>query len=120
MKKLALFLILFSSLQNTYAEYRAFLLKISQPVENNPDNPSPPDAQPAFRLVRSNLDHLQYGQYYPLLPGEKIQYIDTWMCRGRTGGMTLVCKSPREIASEQAADVAAAPPTSPVASPESK
>ena len=119
MKRLVLFLFLFLHLPSAQAEYRAFLLKITSPPSENPEKqekPTEPTAQPAFRLVKSNLDHLQYKQYYPILAGEKVEYIDTWMCRGSTAGMTPICKSPREIASESNP----APATSPESSLETK
>jgi hypothetical protein len=65
------------------AEYRAFLLKISSQ-----------DGQD-FRLVKSNLDPEQYGTYYPLRAGERVQYTETWMCRGRTNLETEVCDNPK-------------------------
>jgi hypothetical protein len=67
------------------AEYRAFLLKIS--TANSPD----------IRLIKSQLEPEQYPTYYPLRPGEKIQYIDTWMCRGRTNEDTDICPSPHAL-----------------------
>lgn len=95
MKYLALFFTFFIPFQFPKAEYRAFLLKITQPPDPNAANQPPAEnVQPPFRLVKSNLDHLQYPMYYPLQPGETIEYIDTWMCPGRTGGMTPICESP--------------------------
>lgn len=72
------------------AEYRAFLLKIT--------TADPSD----FRLVKSQLDPNQYPTYYPLRQGEKIQYIDTWMCRGRTNEDSEICTSPRASAPAEA------------------
>ena len=70
------------------AEYRVFLLKIQQ-SSADPKVPGP------FRLIESNLDPEQYLRYYPIYPGEKISYIDTWRCRGRTDWFQSYCKSPR-------------------------
>lgn len=88
-------LLTFLASPRLFAEYRAFLLKITQGAQSPQNEPAP------FRLVKSSLDHLQYPDYYPLLPGEQIQYIDTWMCRGRTGGLAPVCASPKESQAAQ-------------------
>lgn len=84
----ALFLFLSLFFQSfAHAEYRAFLLRIEK--LNNPEE---------FRLVQSNLDPLQYADYYPVQSDERIYYIDTWMCRGRyhrTTGFAKICESPR-------------------------
>lgn len=86
------------------AEYRAFLLKISSP------------GSPDFRLVKSSLDPSQYPGYYPLRQGEQIQYIDTWMCRGRTNEDADICPSPRASPQEvpPATEGEAAPAAVPV------
>jgi hypothetical protein len=70
-----------------FAEYRAFLLKISGPG-------------PDFRLVRASLDPIQYPYYHPVKPDQIVTYVDTWMCRGRTSYLQPVCGSPRDIASQ--------------------
>ena len=70
------------------AEYRVFLLKITQTAT---DSSQPP----VFRLIESNLDPEQYSKYYPVYPNEKISYIDTWRCYGRTDSYQEFCKSPR-------------------------
>ncbi len=90
MKILRLFLILIISCRGTIAkaEYRVFLLKFSQPAAS----PGQPEV---FRLLESNLDPEQYRRYYPVYPNEKISYIDTWRCYGRTGDFQSYCKSPR-------------------------
>ncbi len=66
------------------AEYRAFWLKIDHAEKKS------------FRAEISSLDPLQYPSYYPLNSGETIVYIDTWMCKGRTGPLEKPCRSPRE------------------------
>ena len=82
-----IFMILFYSPLGL-AEYRVFLLKISQP--------SMESGQPEVsRWVESNLDPEQYRKYYPVYPKEKISYVDTWRCYGRTEGFQAFCKSPR-------------------------
>lgn len=74
------------------AEYRVFLLKIEKPQA---DAKLPPDV----RLVQSTLDHLQYPFYYSVAPNEKISYIATWRCRGRTSDFKEYCPNPRNPAS---------------------
>lgn len=70
------------------AEYRVFLLKFTQP----PISPGQPEI---FRLLESNLDPEQYRRFYPVYPNEKISYIDTWRCYGRTDSFQAFCKSSR-------------------------
>lgn len=65
------------------AEYRVFKLSISD--ENGA----------VQRQVLSTLDHLQYPTYYPLRPGEQIQYVDSWMCWERGNGFKNYCPSPK-------------------------
>lgn len=67
-------------------EYRAFELKITHTETN------------AERTVASNLDHIQYPEYYPLNAKEVISIADSWMCFGDTSNFTAVCaKPPRPI-----------------------
>lgn len=70
------------------AEYRAFLLKIV-----SADGAS-------VRYEKSFLDPLQYPSYYHVNPGEKITYVDTWMCRERTNDQPF-CESPHAVNPEQ-------------------
>ncbi|MGE0633766.1 MAG: hypothetical protein AB7O96_15235 [Pseudobdellovibrionaceae bacterium] len=56
------------------AEYRVFELRIG-----------PPDSQD-FRIKLSQLDALQYRGYHHVPKGYVVEYIDTWMCKGRTSG----------------------------------
>ena len=81
-----------------HAEYRAFLLQIS-----NADGTE-------TKQIKSTLDPDQYRGYHTVLDTERIFYIDTWMCRGRTSEQDI-CPSPRELAVEAAetADPASAP-----------
>ncbi len=72
----SLFLFLISI---AHAEYRVFHLIIYSDSE---------------KQVLSNLDPEQYVRYYPILSGEKIKYIDTWICKGRTNGKDY-CPNPR-------------------------
>lgn len=104
------------------AEYRAFLLKISgggakpeaavtgsPPATSlKPTNPTESPTTTDFRLVKSNLDEGQYPYYYPLAPDETISELETWMCRGRTGGFQEICENPntpRAPASQEATPV---------------
>lgn len=74
--------ILFS--HQAHAEYRAFLLQISnaEGTEN--------------RQILSTLDPDQYPGYHPLKQGERIVYVGTWMCRGRTSEQAI-CPNPRQL-----------------------
>lgn len=99
MKFLGLFLLslIFFSTHPAPAEYRVFLLKISQASED--------PAQPEItRWVESNLDPEQYRRYYPVYPNEKISYVDTWRCYGRTDSFQAFCKSPRTPAESPSAE----------------
>lgn len=74
------------------AEYRAFLLRITNP-EGEP------------RFLQSNLDPIQYKMYFHLKPGETVTYDTSWMCYGRTSGQS-VCHNPASIENaEEAAPV---------------
>jgi len=46
--------------------------------------------------VASTLDPLQYKELYPLQSNEKIEYTDTWMCKGRTENFLDLCPNPRK------------------------
>jgi hypothetical protein len=80
------------SATTTKGEYRAFLLEIT-----SADGTS-------SRSVTSSLDPLQYKYYYPLRPGEKVNYTQTWRCTGRTGGIQPVCPNPKNQQQDQQAD----------------
>ena len=72
----------------TKAEYRAFLLEIS----NSETGQS--------KRVTTTFDHIQYPSYYPLSSRESIQYVDSWMCWENTNKMRPICPQPeREPAS---------------------
>ena len=65
------------------AEYRAFLLKIT-------------DARTGVeRRVVSTLDELQYREYHHLHPAETLHRLDTWMCWARSDHGRPICPSPR-------------------------
>lgn len=64
------------------AEYRVFELTIRKGETQ--------------RVIASTLDPLQYPGYYPLQPGETIEYQQTWMCRGRTDNHLPFCPNPQK------------------------
>lgn len=64
------------------AEYRVFDLRIY--------------TESSSRSMASTLDPLQYKEYYPLQSNEKIEYTDTWMCKGRTNNYQDLCPNPRK------------------------
>jgi hypothetical protein len=106
---LFLFLLIFPT-PRSMAEYRVFLLKISTP-------PSEPGQPEDSRMIESNLDPEQYRLYYPVYPQEKISYIDTWRCKGRTDYFQPFCRSPRATSSDQESSttgqISAPPPPRP-------
>lgn len=103
MKVFFLFPILTSlfSASLVYADYRVFVLKITKPSAD-------PAQPPSERIVQSNLDPDQYREYYTVLSDEKISYIDTWRCTGRTGEFQDYCPKPaKETPRQPAAQPAA-------------
>ena len=82
MRVFAISLFILLSALEANAEYRVFLLRIG--TYGSP---------PPYRAVKSNLSPRQYTGYYPLNPGEVIDYVDTWMCYGRKKDQ--YCPSPR-------------------------
>ena len=84
MKLLFLFLplgILLAPLSG-HAEYRVFRLEITSADGN-------------VKSFLSTLDPDQYRGYYPLRPDDKISYVETWMCTGRTGDFATLCENPK-------------------------
>lgn len=93
------------------AEYRVFLLRISKipatpppttaPLGTPPENTTtstnrdPASATLDYRLVESTLDPVQYRGYYLVGADEKVEYIDTWMCKGRTDQFASLCPNPK-------------------------
>jgi hypothetical protein len=71
---------LFSSVSK--AEYRAYELKIENPETGSE------------RKAISTLDQIQYPRYFPLNPGERVKYVDSWMCRGNTSQFKAICPKP--------------------------
>ena len=72
MKKLIQLIVILFAPGLSISEYRAYRLE----VENLETGET--------REVVSTLDHIQYPQYYPLNPNETINYVESWMCWGRT------------------------------------
>ncbi len=98
--------LLFVFLPMAKGEYRAFLLQIKaktgEPIRNFP----------------STLDPEQYRGYFPLAADEKIEYVETWMCRGRTGSLQKICDNPKAL--PKLPDGAQAPSRSPASPPATK
>ena len=97
MKVLGFFLItcsLFFSPVVTHAEYRVFLLKFTKKATE----PGQPEES---RFVESTLDPEQYSLYHTVDPSEKISYVDTWRCYGRTDHFKAFCPNPRAPASDE-------------------
>ncbi len=67
-----------------YAEYRVYLLAITDPALNQ------------TRTVLSTLDDIQYPGYYHLKKSESIVIQDTWMCWGRQGDFKKLCPNPKD------------------------
>ncbi len=74
--------IFFSSANVAWAEYRAFVLHIINSKTQ------------VYRQVQSTLDPDQYKTQFPLNTDEKITYVDTWRCLGRTDFLQPVCDKP--------------------------
>ncbi len=110
-KLMGFLLIIFTLCSSAKAEYRVFLLRISKAPANTQTAPSqgassselpsaPNSRDPAsapldYRLVESTLDPIQYRGYYLVGADEKVEYIDTWMCKGRTDQFASLCPNPK-------------------------
>lgn len=79
-----LILIILLPVPASVAEYRAYELLIED-VESGKQ-----------RKVVTTLDHLQYPTYYPLSNGEKVSYLNSWMCHQNTGDFKDICQSPEK------------------------
>ncbi len=87
--------------QFAQAEYRVFLLELTEtpetteapPAAGAPTATKPPGA-PIKTQFPSNLDPRQYVGYFPLKPNQSLDYIDTWMCPGRTDYFKPYCPTP--------------------------
>lgn len=78
------FLLAFLLSSTVHAEYRVFTLMIANDKTNE------------NRQFDSTLDPDQYKTYYPLGPDEKISYLQTWRCRGRTSDFKTHCLKPQQ------------------------
>ena len=76
-------LILLAIASPAQAEYRAFLLTVTNTQTS------------LTRTVVSTLDDIQYPGYFPLRTYETIAITETWMCRGRQGEGVRPCTNPR-------------------------
>ena len=112
--RLLAFLLFVAFHTSAWAEYRMFLLQVTSADGNS------------THQIKSNLDPDQYRGYHPLKEGDKITYIDTWMCRGRTNEMPA-CPSPRDPANAAienggtpaVLETPASPPPTPIDNPAS-
>lgn len=68
---------------SAHAEYRVFTLHI----ENNKSH--------TVKQVETTLDPEQFVDFYPLKADEKITYVETWRCQGRTDFFKPHCDNPR-------------------------
>ncbi|MBC7420299.1 MAG: hypothetical protein H7328_06175 [Bdellovibrio sp.] len=74
---------LFGSLPSQ-AEYRVFVLQLVNSKTN------------VVRQIQTTLDPEQYETYYPHSPDEKLTYVQTWRCRGRTDFLKPHCTPPQK------------------------
>jgi hypothetical protein len=81
MLKVSVVFILLTTLQLAHAEYRTYRLQVTK------------DDKPVREVV-ATLDHVQYPEYYPLNANEKIEYVESWMCWGRTEAFEPPCTNP--------------------------
>lgn len=72
------------------------------------------------RVVVSTLDHLQYSTYYPVAPSETVEYLESWICPGRTADFAQTCPNPAAIVglSKAQQDSQQTPPSVPAATPQ--
>lgn len=97
--------------ESLWAEYRVFELEITAYAEETvvaaadadtateaaptaTSTPTVPPEELSKRVVLSTLDPQQYRGYHIVQPNEKIRYISTWRCRGRTGNKDY-CPNPK-------------------------
>jgi hypothetical protein len=70
------------------AEYRAYQLLIQNQTTGTE------------KTVLSTLDHLQYPGYYPVAADERVSYVTSWRCYGRTGNFRRICPNPNAEGAE--------------------
>ncbi len=73
---------IFLSPTMVFAEYRAFELRISNATTGK------------VRTVTSTLDQYQYPEYHHTQMGDNVEYVSSWMCRGRTSDFMAICPNP--------------------------
>lgn len=77
--------------QSVRAEYRVFELEITAFEATE---------EVGKRVVLSTLDPQQYRGYHTIQPNEKIRYISTWRCPGRTSSKDY-CPNPKAKTEEE-------------------
>lgn len=84
------------------AEYRVFELEITTYAEDKteevpvlgPDGNKVPPEELGNTVVISNLDPQQYRYYHTVLPNQRVRYVSTWRCFGRTDNKDY-CPNPK-------------------------
>lgn len=82
------------------AEYRVFSIVITN------------EKTQVTRQIETTVDPDQYAYLYPLNQGEKITYVDTWRCFGRTDYFKSHCVKPTQVSrldQKPAADTSQSP-----------
>jgi hypothetical protein len=82
-RALLIFIAVFFLSLSARAEYRAFLLAVTNTQTSS------------TRTVTTTLDDIQYRAYYPLHKFEAVSIQATWMCWERGGEGTHYCPNPR-------------------------
>lgn len=72
----------FLSMSEVHAEYRAFMLHMVNSKTK------------VIKQILTTLDPDQYRTLYPIAADEKLTYVQTWRCYGRTDGFTPICDRP--------------------------
>ncbi|MBC7740897.1 MAG: hypothetical protein H7061_01790 [Bdellovibrionaceae bacterium] len=68
--------------KNAKAEYRTFTLLLTNTKTKS------------AKHIQTTLDPNQYKTIYPLAPDEKLTYVQTWRCKGRTDFFKARCDQP--------------------------
>lgn len=95
---IAIFMLLQTALAQ--AEYRVFSIVISN------------EKTQVTRQIETTLDPEQFAYLYPLSQGERISYVDTWKCLGRTDFFKSHCAKPETVSQldqKPAADTSQSP-----------
>ena len=83
MKILSLFFLsVFFLTATAKSEYRVFIMNLTNEKTNS------------VRQIQSTLDPEQYQTLYPHAADEKLTYVQTWRCRGRTDFFKPHCAPP--------------------------